>query len=159
MARREKWLSSEFLVVCIFPHPDWMYRDLSSKYPFSVQMRENTDKEKLKLRFFSRSVEYHCLFCAYFSHLVTNPVGIYLLKVTNRNTRTRCEIFWKLIIKTSELRLTKSSHMLKQTCSFQLQACLSMCDLFDRRRYGLFIVNFEHISHLILVLVLLTFYY
>ena len=52
-----------------------------------------------------------------FSHLITqlaftssklkietlepdNPVGIYLLKVNNRNTRTRCEIFSKLIVKT-----------------------------------------------------------
>ena len=28
------------------------------------------------------------------------PVGIYLLKVNNRNTRTRCEICSKLTIKT-----------------------------------------------------------
>ena len=41
------------------------------------------------------------------------PVGIYLLKVNNRNTRTRC-------------------------------------------RSGVFIVNFEHISHLVLVFLLLT---
>ena len=119
-----------------------------------IRTRKNSE-----LRFFPHSVEYHCLFCAYFSHLLTNPVGFYLLKVTNRNTRTRCEILWKLVIKTPEPRLTKSSHILKQTCSFQLQACLSICDLFDRRRYAVFIVNFEHISHLVLVLVLLTFYY
>ena len=30
------------------------------------------------------------------------PVGIYLLKVNNRNTRTRCEICSKLTIKTPE---------------------------------------------------------
>ena len=30
------------------------------------------------------------------------PIGIYLLKVNNRNTRTRCEICWKLTIKTLE---------------------------------------------------------
>ena len=47
-----------------------------------------------------------------------NPVGIYLLKINNRNTRTTCEIW---------------------------------------RRSGIFIiVNFEHISHPVLVLVLLT---
>ena len=32
------------------------------------------------------------------------PAGIYLLKVNNRNTRTRCEICSKLTIKTSERR-------------------------------------------------------
>ena len=32
------------------------------------------------------------------------PVGIYLLKVNNRNTRTRCEICSKLTIKTQEQR-------------------------------------------------------
>ena len=31
-----------------------------------------------------------------------SPVGIYLLKVNNRNTRTRCEICSKLTIKTPE---------------------------------------------------------
>ena len=33
-----------------------------------------------------------------------NPAGIYLFKVNNRNTRTRCEICSKLIIKTPERR-------------------------------------------------------
>ena len=54
------------------------------------------------------------------------PVGIYLLKVNNRNTRTRCEMCSKLTIKTPV------------------------------RRSGVFIVNFEHISHLVLVFPLLT---
>ena len=35
---------------------------------------------------------------------ISNPVGIYLLKVNNRNTRTRCEICSKLTIKTPERR-------------------------------------------------------
>ena len=56
--------------------------------------------------------------------------GIYLLKVNNRNTRTRCEICSKLTIRTSERH--------------------------QWRRYGVFIVNFEHISHLVLLLLLLT---
>ena len=34
----------------------------------------------------------------------TFPVGIYLLKINNRNTRTRCEICSKLTIKTPERR-------------------------------------------------------
>ena len=34
--------------------------------------------------------------------LKTNPAGIYLRKVNNRNTRTRCEICSMLTIKTPE---------------------------------------------------------
>ena len=52
-----------------------------------------------------------------------------MLKVSNRNSRKRCEICSKLTIKISERR---------------------------QRRSGIFIVNFEHISHLFLVLLLLT---
>ena len=55
------------------------------------------------------------------------PAGNCMFKVNNRNTRTRCEICSKLTIKTPE-----------------------------RRRSGVFIVNFEHISHLVLVFLLLT---
>ena len=58
------------------------------------------------------------------------PADIYLLKVNNRNTRTRCEICSKLTIKTPERR--------------------------HWRRSGFFIVNFEHISHLVVVFLLLT---
>ena len=58
------------------------------------------------------------------------PVGIYLLNVNNRNTRTTCEICSKLTIKTPE-------------------QCYWCC-------YGVFIVNFEHISHLVLEFLLLT---
>ena len=54
----------------------------------------------------------------------------YMFKVNNRNTRTRCEICLKLTIKTPERR--------------------------QWRRSGVFIVNFEHISHLVLVFLLLT---
>ena len=49
----------------------------------------------------------------------------YLLKVNNRNTRTRCQIHSKLTIKTPE------------RCQW--------------RRSGVFIVNFKHISHLVLL--------
>ena len=58
-----------------------------------------------------------------------NPVGISLLKVNNGNTRTRCDICSKLTIKTEQ-------------CHW--------------RRSDVFIVNFEHISHLALVSLLLT---
>ena len=58
------------------------------------------------------------------------PANIYLFKVRNRNTRKRSEICSVLTIKTPE------RHQL--------------------RRSGVFIVNFEHISHLFLVFLLLT---
>ena len=57
-------------------------------------------------------------------------VGIYLFKVSNRNPRTRCEIYSKLTKKTPERR--------------------------QWRRFGVFIVDFEHISYLALVFLLLT---
>ena len=57
------------------------------------------------------------------------PAGIYMFKVSNRNTRTRCEIGSKLTIKTAE------------RCHWRLS--------------GVFIVNFEHILHLVLVFLLL----
>ena len=53
-----------------------------------------------------------------------------MFKVNNRNTRKRCEIRSKLIIKKPERR--------------------------QSRRSGVFIVNFEHVSHLFLVTLLLT---
>ena len=56
--------------------------------------------------------------------------GIYLLKVNHRNTRIRCEICSKFTIKIPERR--------------------------QRRCSGVFIVQFEHISHLVLVFLLLT---
>ena len=58
-----------------------------------------------------------------------SPIGTYMFKVNFRNTRTRCEICSKLLIKTPE-----------------------RC----RRHSGVFIVNSEHILHLVLVFLLLT---
>ena len=57
------------------------------------------------------------------------PAGNYMFKVNNRNTRRRCEICSKLTIKVSERRQSRCS--------------------------GVFIVNFKHISHLVLVFLLL----
>ena len=54
-----------------------------------------------------------------------DPVGNYMFKFNNRNIRKRCDICSKLIIKTPERR--------------------------HWRRSGVFILNFEHISHLVLV--------
>ena len=58
------------------------------------------------------------------------PAEIYLLKVNNRNSRARCEICSKLTINIPQRR--------------------------QWRRSGIFIVNFEQISHLALVFLLLT---
>ena len=58
------------------------------------------------------------------------PVSNYMFKVNNRNTRISCEIYSKLTIKAAERR----------------HWCCS----------GVFICNFEYISHLVLVFLLLT---
>ena len=58
-----------------------------------------------------------------------NPGNIYLFKVNNGNTRERCEICSELTIETPEQR--------------------------QWRRSDVFILNFEHISHLFLVFLLL----
>ena len=58
------------------------------------------------------------------------PAGIYQLEVNNRNIRTRCKIYLKLTIKTPKRRQWRCS--------------------------GVSIVNFEHISHLVLVFLLLA---
>ena len=59
-----------------------------------------------------------------------SPCGNDMFKVNNRNSRTMCEICSNLTIKTLERRQLRLS--------------------------GVFIVNFEHISHLVLVFLLLT---
>ena len=59
-----------------------------------------------------------------------NPAITYLFKVNNRNTRTRCDIYSKLTIKTPERH--------------------------QSRCFDVFIVNFKHISQLVLVFLLLT---
>ena len=61
---------------------------------------------------------------------VFDQPNIFLLKVNNRNTRKRCEICSKLTIKTPERHYW--------------------------HRSGVFIANVEHISHLVLVFLLLT---
>ena len=70
------------------------------------------------------------LWASSIKQISADPAGIYLLKVNNINTRTKWEICSKLIIKIPERRYWRHS--------------------------GIFIVNFEHISHLVLVFLLLT---
>ena len=67
---------------------------------------------------------------SWFLKFSPDPVGNYMFKVNNRNTRTSCGVCSKLTIKTPERR--------------------------HWHRSGIFIVNFEHISHLVLVFLLLT---
>ena len=62
--------------------------------------------------------------------IINSTAGIYLPKVNNRDTITRCEICSKLTIKTPERH--------QWHC------------------YDVLIVNFEHVSHLVLVFLLLT---
>ena len=57
------------------------------------------------------------------------PVANYMFKVNNRNTGTGCEVCSKLTVKTPEQRYWNRS--------------------------GVFVVNFEHILHLVLVFLLL----
>ena len=61
------------------------------------------------------------------------PDGIYLFKVNYKNTRTSCDICSKLTINNKDTRRTP--------------LVIS----------AVFIVNFEHISHFVLVILLLTF--
>ena len=67
----------------------------------------------------------------YYHRSGINPAGIYLLTVNNRNIRTRCEICSNWTIKVPERR--------------------------HWRRSCIFIVNFEHISHLDLVFSIVNF--
>ena len=69
--------------------------------------------------------------------------SIYLLKGNNRNTRKRCQLCLKLTIKTPIWRCWRYMRI----C--QLWACFTLF-------YSVFIVNFEHVSHLFLLFLSLT---
>ena len=56
------------------------------------------------------------------------PFGNYVFKVNNKSTKTRCEIYFNLTTKTPEWR--------------------------HWHRSGIFIVNFKHVLHLVLVFLL-----
>ena len=57
-------------------------------------MRDNHNSAaNLSLQLFTRNVS-----------IDTNPVDKYMFKVSNRNTRKRCEIYSKLTVMTSERR-------------------------------------------------------
>ena len=98
--------------------------------PHSVRMRENTYQKNFEYGHFLRSVHFKCseqLFQFFNADIL--PANIYLFKFNNRNTRKRCQKCSKLKIKTPERR--------------------------HWNRSGVFIVNFEHISHLFLLFLLI----
>ena len=64
-----------------------------------------------------------------------------MLKVNNRNTKARREICSKLTIKTPERRS---------------KLIIKISERRYWRRPGIFLANFEHISHLVLMFLLLT---
>ena len=83
-----------------------------------------------KVKTYNNVLRYIIVFTSY------HPAGIYLFKVNNRNTRTRCEICSKLTINTPERRGDVLVYLL----------------LTDPE----FLYLNEHISHLVLVFLLLT---
>ena len=68
-----------------------------SKHPFNVIYLTET---WLKDHEFQTNPNYLLLRIHYEIKLTKDPAGIYLFKVNNRNTRTRCEICSKLTINT-----------------------------------------------------------
>ena len=101
---------------------------------------------------------YSVVFITRFKHILhiffePFPLGIYMFKVNNRNTRTRCEICSKLALKTPE----RCRHLLAQSKHWKYEN--DVWYLFKvNNKYtktsltsGVFIVNFEQISHIMLV--------
>ena len=94
----------------------WYFQEHQKQSPISLLLKnvlEKLRKSTCDFVFFGKfvgphhgkqlwKIAFHCLksvrICSFF------PTGIYLLKVNNRNTRTRCEICLKLTIKTPERR-------------------------------------------------------
>ena len=70
-----------------------------------------------------------------------------MFKVKHRKTKARCEICSKLTIKTPERRQISSVIVTKSPVTITEEI---------RRCSGVFIVNFEHISHLVPVFLFLT---
>ena len=81
-----------------------------------------------------------------------DPAGIYLLKVNNRNTRTRCEISLKLTIKTLvdfdqvNARWGLSEHLLGIFCSINLSAFDNFVDSFHTKITGVSKMCFHQFS-------------
>ena len=109
-----------------------MSQMLQSKNPCFFKVGLNFPYQTISFQFSSVSSKtsiFSIFKCKHYFYIY-HPAGKYVFKVKNRNIRTRCEIYSKLTIKTPE------------RCVW--------------RRSGVIIVNFEHISHLVLGFLLLT---
>ena len=108
-----------------------MYMSISGSFLLLLlSLFESSSFENSSGRLFLKFVFSHAYRVKYVYDIATYPVSIYMFKVNNRNTRTKCEMSSMLTIKTQKRR--------------------------QWRRSDVFVVNFEHISHLILVFLLLT---
>ena len=94
---------------------------------FKSQLCSSSDRKNKNMVLVYRSLVPIDRWHAFYTYF---PVGNYMFKVNYKNTRIRCEICSKLTIKTPERRY--------------------WC------RFGVFIVNIEYISHLVLLFLLLT---
>ena len=125
-----------FPIFCLFLS---FYQLIWNLFHLSICPRilaNNFCKRKIKFDFLSCFVTISLKILRIFLRSLHNifeycPANIYLFKSNNRNSRKRCEVYSKLTIKTTE----------------RPYWCHS----------GVFIVNFEHISHLFLVFLFLTF--
>ena len=90
-------LGSMAPIVILFSHKRFIF--LVNTYSFSQHLDRICIKQKITLK---RCVLGQKIVSDKFTKLSIVPVRIYLLKVNNRNTRTRCEIRSKLTIKTPE---------------------------------------------------------
>ena len=99
--------------------PNVFFRRILRISPYSVRMRENTDQNNSEYGHLLRSVLFLKI-----SRLSELPIDestlFHSMGEDERN------LFLSLLCLVS----TKRSHILKQTRSFQLQVCLSMCDTF-----------------------------
>ena len=89
-----------------------------------------------------------------------SPVSIYMFKVNNRNTRTRCETCSKLKFVTKSRYLTKLLKKSIDLLEAAIRGVLIKKDVLKNFakftgkhlcRSCAFIVNFEHISYLVLL--------
>ena len=113
---------------------------LAARFPIEIKIFSNYLTSVFVIIIFSTHVSFHSSGFRTQQQSTKNSrmkgehcvsANIYLFKVSNRNTREKCEICSKLTIKSPKRR--------------------------HWRRSGVFIVNFEHISHIFLAFLLFDF--
>ena len=125
----DRIFNTEYCVNCVKCSRIWVFSDPSSPvYRLNLRFCSYARKYGSEKIFILEYYYLESLFRIFYAK-IHFPV-VYLLKVNNRNTRTRCKICSKLTIKTPE------RHELHPSAFFN--------------------VNFEHDSHPVLVFVLLT---